>query len=403
MAESAMIESTLTPQSVFDPSYPKLIEEGTILSGQGELARLLIVGKITKSTPTTGMASVGNVGNGTMTGVSAGLKTKLGIYTALLKSLDGGTLTSSTTGTANVGNTGNGTCASVTAGAKAIAGTYTLICQSKTGGTLTVPTTGMASVGNTGNGTCSSVTGGSLCKAGTYTLTCIAAAAGVWTFEVKDPDSITLGQATVGVAYVSSQINFTIADGDPHFVVGDSFTITTTDGGTFSVKSPNGSSLPNAQVGVAYENEQINFTIADGSTDFVVGDSFTITVGNGGLWSIIDPDGLSLPDAKTGVAYVSNSLNFTINDGVTDFVVGDSFTVTVASGSGKWKKAVATNVDGSQEELGVLMSAVDATSSDIVTQVATRGAIVSNNVTYDSSFSLSTVREALRKNGIFLI
>jgi len=55
-------------------------EKVTIKSGQN-LAVNTVIGKITKSTPTTGAAVEGNTGNGTCTSVTAGSKTKLGIYT----------------------------------------------------------------------------------------------------------------------------------------------------------------------------------------------------------------------------------------------------------------------------------------------------------------------------------
>ena len=87
------------------------------------------------------------------------------------------------------------------------------------------PTTGTATEGNTGNGLCASVAAGKLTKVGTYTLTCIAAAANAGTFAVKDPDGESLPNATVAVAYANPNINFTIADGTEDFVVGDSFTI----------------------------------------------------------------------------------------------------------------------------------------------------------------------------------
>jgi len=49
------------------------------------------------------------------------------------------------------------------------------------------------------------------------------------------------------------------------------------NGGTFRVEDPNGKSIGNATVGAAFDKE-IKFTIADGATDFVVGDTFTISV-----------------------------------------------------------------------------------------------------------------------------
>lgn len=91
--------------------------------------------------------------------------------------------------------------------------------------TGTCPTTGTADGGNTGDGTCGSVTASNEVKIGTYTLTCIEAAANAGFFEVKDPDDVTLGEATVAVAYTSEQINFTLADGATDFIVGDKFTI----------------------------------------------------------------------------------------------------------------------------------------------------------------------------------
>ncbi|MDP2876702.1 MAG: head decoration protein [Holophaga sp.] len=51
----------------------------TVLSGQ-DLALGAVVGKITKSTPTTGTADAGNTGGGTAASVIAGLKAKLGEY-----------------------------------------------------------------------------------------------------------------------------------------------------------------------------------------------------------------------------------------------------------------------------------------------------------------------------------
>jgi len=88
------------------------------------------------------------------------------------------------------------------------------------------PTTGTADEGNTGKGTCGSVTAGSKAQVGTYTLRCIRKVTSAGDFEVIAPDSTLVGYAVVAVAFTSDHINFTIADGDPDFEVGDSFTIT---------------------------------------------------------------------------------------------------------------------------------------------------------------------------------
>lgn len=51
----------------------------------------------------------------------------------------------------------------------------------------------------------------------------------------------------------------------------------TTNLGTFEVRDPSGRSVGTGVVGTAF-NKEIKFTIADGSTDFIAGDSFTLTV-----------------------------------------------------------------------------------------------------------------------------
>ncbi|MDZ4241658.1 MAG: head decoration protein [Candidatus Omnitrophota bacterium] len=87
--------------------------------------------------------------------------------------------------------------------------------------TKSTPATGTAGGGNTGSGTCTSVTAGENAKIGTYTMTALSATS----FAVKDPDGYALPDATVDSAYTNAHLNFTINDGSPDFIAGDSFTI----------------------------------------------------------------------------------------------------------------------------------------------------------------------------------
>lgn len=73
-------------------------------------------------------------------------------------------------------------------------------------------------------------------------------------------------------------------------------TTATAGGGTFSVTgSVTGATAP-ATVGAAYDNGKVSFTLNDGATDFVVGDTFTIPVTQGQLaaegqaWEILRYD-----------------------------------------------------------------------------------------------------------------
>lgn len=88
----------------------------------------------------------------------------------------------------------------------------------------------VAGGGNVGNGT---VTGVSVyngyTKTETITLTCVGVpGANQANFSVSGSVSGPLGIAQVGTAFVSNEIVFTINDGTTDFVIGDSFTIATT-------------------------------------------------------------------------------------------------------------------------------------------------------------------------------
>ena len=84
---------------------------------------------------------------------------------------------------------------------------------------------------------------------------------------------------------------------------------------------------------------------------------------NGGTFTVEDPDGVNVGTALVGAAF-TGPVVFTIADGTTDFVSGDRFTITVAAGSGKYKEYNPANTDGSQTAVALLLDAVDATGGD---------------------------------------
>lgn len=92
----------------------------------------------------------------------------------------------------------------------------------------TVPATGTAAAGNTGNGVMTVASAGASVQTGTYTLACTAAASNGGTFSVTAPDGTALSAATVGTPYTGTHLNFTIADGAVDFVVGDTITVAVT-------------------------------------------------------------------------------------------------------------------------------------------------------------------------------
>lgn len=122
----------------------------------------------------------------------------------------------------------------------------------------------------------------------------------------------------------------------------------------------------------------------------------------GGIFSVIDPEGVRLADATVGTAY-AGPIGFTIADGTPDFAVGDLFTVTVsAAASPKVKKVDSTAVDGSQHPHAVLSFAVDATSADAVGTVWLTGEFAGAALVFGGTDTTATHKAALRDLGIYI-
>ena len=126
-------------------------------------------------------------------------------------------------------------------------------------------------------------------------------------------------------------------------------------------------------------------------------------VANGGIFSVVDPDGNRVgSDAVVTVAYVSPHLNFTIADGATDFALGDKFTVAV-TGSGKHILSLAAAIDGSQRPVAILAEDTDAGAADVSTPAYVRGDFDENEIMFGTGHTAASVREDLRAKGIQLV
>ena len=123
---------------------------------------------------------------------------------------------------------------------------------------------------------------------------------------------------------------------------------------------------------------------------------------NGGTFVVETPSGHRLAaDLTVGVAYVSDHVNLTIADGASDFVVGDFFTLDVA-GSGKYLLSLGAAVDGSQEPDVVLVNDVDATAADTEGLVYVFIYANADDIIFGTGHTAASVREGLRRKGIFI-
>lgn len=123
---------------------------------------------------------------------------------------------------------------------------------------------------------------------------------------------------------------------------------------------------------------------------------------NGGVFAVFTPTGERLADATVGAAYSNSHLGFTIADGSTDFIVGDTFTVTMIAGSGKYKKVNSAATDSSAYPDAILLEAVNATDGDAYGVAAFSGVYNEDALVFGGSDTKATHREALRNKNIFL-
>ena len=85
-------------------------------------------------------------------------------------------------------------------------------------------------------------------------------------------------------------------------------------------------------------------------------------VGNLGDFEVRDPDGVLIGIATTGTAFAHDQINFTINDGGTDWDLEDTITVTVPAGGLQVREINFSGVDGTAHAMGLSWAAYDASA-----------------------------------------
>lgn len=142
-------------------------------------------------------------------------------------------------------------------------------------------------------------------------------------------------------------------------------------------------------------------TVGAGVKEGVYRVVFIEPVTNLGSFQVEDPDGVIIGQGKVGTAFVG-AINFTIADGATDFVAGDGFSVTIATGT-KYVKSVAAATDGSHIPRGVLVDDCDATAADVSCLVYDRGDFADIALTLGAGHTLASIRSGLKAQGILIV
>lgn len=295
----------------------QLVTDSITLTGAAVLQRGSVLGKVTLGTGTAAAKAGGNTGNGTIT---------MDATTPVL--------------------------------ANALAGVYTARCINTANGTVAAAGTATAAAGNTGAGTITAAPAtGAGAQVGTYSAECIAASAGGGTFSISSPDGKVIGKAVVGTPF-TTQLTFTIAASGADFVVGDAF---------------------NVVVAAGEQNETFRVTDPRGE---VLGD---VTITGAG-----------------GTGAFANQVKFVLTDGTTDWVVGDGFDITVAAGVGSYKLAASAALDGSAVPAAILVDYSDATGGDVVAPIYLAGEFNGAALTLGSGITLAAAKAALRPIGIHI-
>lgn len=117
---------------------------------------------------------------------------------------------------------------------------------------------------------------------------------------------------------------------------------------------------------------------------------------NAGAFELRDPDGILVGTGNVAAAF-DNQLAFTLQDGATDFAVGDRFTISVADP--KWIERAVTAV-----ARGILLSDVDASAADAPGVAVVRAAEVNDaelvHVTGATDAQKAAAKRHLERAGI---
>jgi len=130
----------------------------------------------------------------------------------------------------------------------------------------------------------------------------------------------------------------------------------------------------------------------------------TKTVANAGDFALLDPQGKVVGVGQVATAFNQAGFAFTLADGATDFVAGDSIPITV-TGTVKYKLVEATATDGTEvakvvlvgDATGAPVSVVAAANTDVKALVLYRDCAVADSaLTYGASVDTDAERADIK-------
>lgn len=117
---------------------------------------------------------------------------------------------------------------------------------------------------------------------------------------------------------------------------------------------------------------------------------------NSGTFRVFDPKGDALGDVVVAATF-ADQIKFVIADGSADFIVGDTFLVTVAVGSQKFVQVAPAALDGSQYAAAILITPLAALVADAPAAAITRGPAILKDAGIAYTAGMTTPQKATAK------
>ncbi|GAB7525330.1 head decoration protein [Paraburkholderia sp. 2C] len=130
--------------------------------------------------------------------------------------------------------------------------------------------------------------------------------------------------------------------------------------------------------------------------------AYVLTATGATTFTVVDPEGNSLPNATVGTAYSQQGIGFTLTAGGTAFAAGDKFTLNVVDAVGTYKLSVKSASDGSQTPVAILADDADASAGPVTAGAYLMAEVNANSLHFDASWDIPSLTTALRPYSIFV-
>lgn len=121
---------------------------------------------------------------------------------------------------------------------------------------------------------------------------------------------------------------------------------------------------------------------------------------NGGEFQVFDPDGLEIGRVAVAATF-NNQIKFVIADGATDFAIGDAFSVTVGISEANSQIAafVVAATDGTQRPFGIIWEPVTTDGSNLgaCTVIVREAEVRGVDLTWPSGITAPQLADAIRQ------